>query len=120
MAFEWKEYLALAQHLHGQSTSEFSQEAALRCAVSRAYYAAFCHARNYARDHQGFQVGHGPDDHPRVREHFQKHGHVKIAADLELLRRWRNQCDYDDNISNISLMFIGAIAAARNIFESLH
>jgi hypothetical protein len=119
MPFDWSEYLALAQYLQGQSNSEFSQEAALRCAVSRAYYAAFCHARNYARDHHGFKPYHNPDDHPRVREHFRKLGNAKIAGDLELLRQWRNQCDYDDNISSISLMFLGARTAAQNIFESL-
>jgi hypothetical protein len=119
MAFAWQEYLALAQHLQGQSTNEFSQEAALRCAVSRAYYAAFCHARNYARDHHGFKLGHGADDHARIREHFQRLGLVKIAQDLEQLRRWRNQCDYDDSVSNIPLMCFGAIIAAQNIFESL-
>jgi hypothetical protein len=119
MAFDWKEYLALAQHLQGQSTSGFSQEAVLRCAVSRAYYAAFCHARNYARDYHGFKLGHGPNDHPHVREHFQRLGNVKIAGDLEVLRRWRNQCDYDDDISNIRLMYLGAITAAQNIIESL-
>jgi hypothetical protein len=121
MTFAWQEYLALAQHLQDQSTnstSGISQEAALRCAVSRAYYAAFCHARNYARDHHGFKLSHGPDDHTRIREHFQRLGHVKIAQDLEQLRRWRNQCDYNDNVSNISLMCFGAMMAAQNVFAS--
>jgi len=53
MAFDWREYFKLSQFLQGQGVS-FTQEAAFRCAVSRAYYAAFCHARNYARDRLGF------------------------------------------------------------------
>jgi hypothetical protein len=119
MPFDWGEYLTIARYREDQNTSEFSREAALRCAVSRAYCAAFCHARNYARDPHGFKPFHNQDDHPRVREHFRKLGNTKLAGDLELLRQWRNQCDYDDNISNIALMFVGAKAAAQNIFESL-
>jgi hypothetical protein len=119
MLFNWREYLDLAQYLQGQGSSQFTQEAGFRCAVSRAYYAAFCHARNYARDHQGFKLSHGPNDHPRVREHFRDLGKVNIAADLEQLRIWRNQCDYDDDISNLPLMCFGAIIAAQNIFTSL-
>ena len=119
MAFDWKEYLSLAQNLQDQTHSGFSQEAAFRCAISRAYYAAFCHARNYARDRHGFKPDYKPEDHFRVREYFQKLGHVKIAGDLELLRQWRNKCDYDDDISNIPIMCLGAITAAQNIFESL-
>ena len=120
MPFNWIEYLALARHLKNQNSNDFSQEAALRCAVSRAYYAAFCYARNYARDYQSFKPSYHTDDHPRIREHFRRAGNLGVASDLDLLRQWRNQCDYDDNISNISLMSFGAIAAAQKILESLH
>ena len=41
MAFDWSEYLALARHLQGQESSRFSQEAALRCSISRAYLLLF-------------------------------------------------------------------------------
>src|SRR5690349_21655344 len=41
MAFDWTHYLTLAQELSGRS-----DEAALRCAIGRAYYAVFCLARN--------------------------------------------------------------------------
>jgi hypothetical protein len=119
MPFDWKEYLALAQHLQQQSTSEFSQEAALRCAVSRAYYAAFCHARNYARDHQKYVLTNKPDEHARLRQHYQKRGDVALASALELLRQWRNQCDYNDNVSNLSLMIVGAVSGAQKIFDTL-
>lgn len=49
MSFDWLEYLNLAQELAGQATKPSSQEAKLRSAVSRAYYAAFCEARNHLR-----------------------------------------------------------------------
>ena len=54
MGFDWREYLILAQFLQGHSEIKYSEEAARRAAVSRAYYAAYCHARNYARDKLNF------------------------------------------------------------------
>lgn len=119
MPFDWREYLALAQYLQSQGNGTFSQEAAHRCAVSRAYYAAFCHARNYARDHQGFNLTRDPNEHERVRSHFQQRGNTAVATDLALLRQWRNQCDYHDTSANFALMLVGAIAGAQRIFESL-
>ena len=41
--FDWKKYLDLAEDL----AQNKSDEAKLRASVSRAYYAAFCNARNY-------------------------------------------------------------------------
>ena len=119
MPFDWREYHAVAQYLQTQSHRTFSQEAAHRCAVSRAYYAAFCHTRNYAKDHYGFLPSNQHDEHRLVREYFQRRGDIAIARDLDLLRQWRNQCDYIDNISNLSLMVIGAIAGAQRIFDAL-
>jgi hypothetical protein len=119
MPFDWKEYLLLAQYLQSQGNGTFSREAAHRCAVSRAYYAAFCHARNYARDYQGFVSRRDANEHERVRSHFQHRGNMVVANDLAQLRQWRNLCDYYDNSSNFALMLVGAIVGAQRIFESL-
>ena len=50
MSFDWKEYLNLAYFLSGRREKTYSPEGGYRSAVSRAYYAAFCYARNHARD----------------------------------------------------------------------
>ena len=50
--FDWADYLTLAQEL----ATRRSDEAALRPAVSRAYYAAFCQARNVLR-REGVNTG---------------------------------------------------------------
>jgi len=42
MSFDWSEYLDIARELAGQATASSSAEAKKRCAISRAYYAAFC------------------------------------------------------------------------------
>ena len=50
MSFEWKHFLDLAQdlvHGHGGGTEGGPGEAALRTAVSRAYYAAYHAVREY-------------------------------------------------------------------------
>jgi uncharacterized protein (UPF0332 family) len=118
MSFDWREYLHLARFL-ATVGSGFSQEAVLRSAVSRAYYAAFCHARNFARDRQGFSPTHTPKDHDLVRTHFKNQGRVDIARHLETLRRWRNRCDYDDTVSNVSNLLASAIAQAQKVLDSL-
>jgi uncharacterized protein (UPF0332 family) len=49
MMFDWSDYLDLANELAGDIASQTTEEAKLRSSVSRAYYAAFCKARNYLR-----------------------------------------------------------------------
>lgn len=119
MAFNWKEYLDLSRYLQGRSGAGFSQEAADRSAVSRAYYSAFCHARNYARDNEGFSPTGTSRDHALVRDHFRKSGRVDIADSLDELRQWRNSCDYYDSASHLSLLVTSAINEAREVLNKL-
>lgn len=119
MSFDWKEFLNLARFLQGHSGSSFNQESGFRCSVSRAYYAAFCHARNYARDQSSFIPTYKSVDHRRVREHFQHLGITEISSKLDDLRVWRNKCDYDDNVSNISFLVSSAIARSQEIIGKL-
>ncbi len=118
MAFDWKEYFHLARFL-AQFGTGFTQEAVFRSVVSRAYYAAFCYARNYARDRQGFSPTHTPKDHERVRTHFKKQGRADIARHLETLRQWRNRCDYDDTVVNVSVLVSSAIVRAQKVLDGL-
>ena len=118
MAFDWKEYLDLARFLQGQE-SDYTQEAAFRCAVSRAYYAAFCHARNYACDHLGFRRTYSHTDHELVRAHFRSCRMPDVDLKLRQLSRWRNICDYDDTIRNISLLSAFAISEAQQVIDML-
>jgi ribosomal protein S9 len=120
MPFDWREYLNLAQSLQGHSGGSFSQEAAFRCAVSRAYFAAFCHARNFARDRQSFKPSYKADDHYLLKQYFRKTGRTEIARKLDCLREWRNNCDYDDDVSNINRMLNDAIKHSSDIFEKIY
>lgn len=50
MNFNWLYYLVIAQELFGEAAITVHKEANLRCSISRAYYAAFHHARHKLSD----------------------------------------------------------------------
>lgn len=52
MTFHWSEYLDLARELAQQPTDE----AKLRSAISRAYYAAFIKSRNFLQQREGLNI----------------------------------------------------------------
>ena len=116
MSFDWREYLGLAKELAGVPRCDYSQEAAERSAVSRAYYAAFCWTRNYAEAKLGFRPQKTADDHKLLREHL-KHHDPKLASALNKLRGWRNSCDYKDNVPNLPQQAKASIRLAENIIE---
>lgn len=119
MSFDWADYLRLAQFLQSQSAPDVNQEAIYRCAVSRAYYAAFCHARNYARDRHGFIPRYTGDDHGVVKRHFLSRRERGVAIKLENLRNWRNLYDYADSIKDLSGILNDALTEAQKIIAIL-
>ena len=119
MAFDWVEYLVVSQFLQREAGNNITHEAASRSAVSRVYYAAFCLARNYARDKQGFSPTNKPKDHGLVKEHFKTQGEVKVARNLDKLRQWRNDCDYEDTVAGLFNYLTFAISKAQEVFSIL-
>ena len=67
MPFDWKEFLELSRILGRQAQDGGYREAFLRSAISRAYYAAFCHTRNYAIKRLGFRARYDGEDHGALR-----------------------------------------------------
>lgn len=118
MAFDWREYVELSRFLLGAS-GRFSEEAAWRCAVSRAYYAAFGHARSHARAYEHFIPTQRPEDHDRLRDHLRRHGRGGLAQQLGRLRRWRNQCDYDDEVPGLRQIVTAAATTAQDMIDRL-
>ena len=121
MAFNWQEYLTLARHLQGQTVPEVTREGVVRALISRAYYAAFGHARNYARDWLGFVPRYSGEDHGRVREHLKRRRRWAVGTFLEELRQSRNECDYLDVLSEADLdrLVNDCLAAADYIIRAL-
>lgn len=114
MPFDWREFVNLADNLNG-TARPYTPEAASRTIVSRAYYAAFCHARNYAVAHQHFLPQGIADDHRHLRQHFRGRNDHAIASRLDNLRRWRNNCDYDNDLPNLAAIVGVALRSAHEV-----
>jgi len=117
--FDWKEYFELAKSLSGDTKANPSQEAKSRSAVSRAYFAAYCYSRNLARKYLGFIPTQLVDDHKNLREHLKLHKKVATARKLGDLRRFRDDCDYDDEVRNLQGLVIKSFERAEEIFKEL-
>ena len=124
MKFDWSEYFNLAKEL-----AETSKEAELRSAVSRAYYSAFCLARNYLRDIQldprlSWHKTYDINAHQYVAEEFIYHQSksqimIEIGKDLSRLRKMRNKADYEDTMFNLKREARTALMLAQNIISAL-
>ena len=121
--FDWRDYLALANDLgsgvQGRIVPIQTSEATDRCAVSRAYYAAFCHARNYAAAHLGFVPTNTGADHWLLRQHLERRGRKPIANRLRRLHTWRKRCDYDNVVVNLATAVTDALREAGAVIQRL-
>jgi hypothetical protein len=114
--FDWREYLRLAGFLQA-GVGPFDQEAAWRSAVSRAYYAALCRVRNFARDHQGFVPQGTADNHRGLRDHLRRQHQGRLAQQLGQLRQWRNACDDEEDVPNLQLTVGFSTVTAQDILN---
>ena len=118
--FPWSEYLNLSRNIVQNIHNFNNHESVYRCAISRAYYAAFCSTRNYARDFQHFRPTGRGRDHTLVVNHFKDNGMLDIAFKLLDLKGWREQSDYHDNsITNINQMTTDALTRAEFILNNI-
>lgn len=120
--FDWTAYLELAQELAHQGTQSPNDEAKLRSAVSRAYYAAYCTARNRLRDKDTGQVPRGTDAHSFVWDCFSASPddrRKRIGESGQRLRRDRNSADYDDVVTKLPLVLAKALIESRQILDLL-
>src|SRR5262249_42329931 len=119
MAFDWREYLELARWLQANPPPGLSGEAAYRCAISRAYFAAFGYALQYATQYLDFSPREGSDDHGRLRAHLKSKRRHRTAQSLDRLRDWRNSCDYDREFSaDLAAILVSALTEAQYVFDS--
>ncbi len=121
MPFDWGEFLALARDFQGRSGPGYSEEAAHRTAVSRAYYAAFGRTCNYAEANLRFRPGRTGEDHRQLREYLRRQPYPwpDVADDLHEWRTWRNQCDYDPDVPGLQPLVTSAIRCAERILQQL-
>jgi uncharacterized protein (UPF0332 family) len=126
MSFNWGDYLTLATALVKEPENPGPSEAALRSAISRAYYAAFRRALDVAIS-EGYQSRNTGDDHFAVRAHFRElppsHDTERKALSTYLIRlsKVRNQADYEDTFRFQTPRAAAhlAVSTAEKVFELL-
>jgi uncharacterized protein (UPF0332 family) len=122
MTFQWSEFGDIAQVLytHGQKDKRLS-EAANRCAISRAYYAAFHHLR-IVGEGEGKKFSKSGRAHSEVIDYFYNHSdNLKQKAGNELLQLKisRSKSDYVETttISDGNTQF--SIAVSNKILKGI-
>lgn len=106
MSFIWSEYLDIAKELQATAIAGSPlEEAKLRAAISRAYYALFCEARRYIRlNYPGTTIPKDGTAHSAVRQMFELSPDPNwrfIGITLNRLRLNRTKADYDDVINGL-------------------
>ena len=124
MSFNWTDFLTLADALVRDPNSPGPEEASLRSAISRAYYAAFHVARNFGRDRGEFTPTETGRDHWLVKHHFMSSSvrtRQKIGLDLDRLYDYRTSADYDDVLAGRPISLAqSSVAVARNVLNTIH
>ena len=96
------------------------EEVNLRTAVGRAYYAAFRSICDYEAGTTDFTRKRGIRDHGTILAHLEEMDRDEWAGDLRLLRRLRNQCDYDERVADLREKADIALDISRNLkYEAL-
>ena len=122
MSFDWSEYLNLANELANQATVPANQEAKLRAAISRSYYAAFINARNYLRDKEGILIPKTGDAHGYVSQQFELNidpVRRTLGENLVRLRIYRRQADYVDIFPGLVGITQTALKLSEEVIEIL-
>ncbi len=118
MLFNWEQYLSLAQELRQRTESD---QAAMRSAVSRAYYAAF----NKAADRMEAEGEPRPtsgDSHRIVWEYYKKRPdrfRRQIGEDGQRLKRQRIEADYRGGVNIRSAQVEDCLIKAGRVLDRL-
>ena len=125
--FDWEEYIECADLLLEAPLQGLSNEAQWRVAVSRAYYGAFCLARNVLQN-EGKKIPETAEAHRavvRILNRSSDRKRQQAGNWLKRLRQKRNTVDYNDQLSTQSPPKIrkkveSAITNAREILKVMN
>ena len=124
MDYNWKEFLTFAENINADPDIPGPKEAALRSAVSRAYYAAFRAALEIGiRD--GFSPSRTGEDHSKIREYFRNSvpkipSKLDISTQLARLHDLRRKADYENELrQKPESMAYNAIGMAKKVFADI-
>lgn len=123
MTFNWKDFLTFAENIKAAPDKPGPQEAALRSAVSRAYYAAFQAALEFGVSEK-FSPQWSGEDHIAIRKYFQQYTpksdvRRKIALELQRLYDNRRKADYAKSVQNPTSLADWSIKSSQVIFLNL-
>lgn len=96
--FDWEELILLADSLKDNKTIG-TEEAINRSVINRAYFGAFCLARNLAKDNNWIKLANNGSDHEKVKQYYKGNNNKtkqQIGILLERLHTDRKHADYDD------------------------
>lgn len=117
-AFNWQQFLTLAEELHTSQIINLPKEASERSAISRAYYAAFHAALDFAED-KGYNPKFTGDDHADVREYIDQIS-TDLSTDLGRLHKSRCNADYDNQLeTEPARMAAKALTTAKRIITQI-
>ena len=117
MPFDWRDYLTLAEEL-AQRTQD---AASLRSAISRAYYSAFCSARDFLQ-REGVPLRVAGGIHEAVWQTFlndPRRQWVSIGQRGDLLRRDRARADYETAFPRLPQVTAQSVMAARVVLRQI-
>jgi len=118
MSFDWTGYLDVA-HARADGRRVENNEAALRTAIGRSYYAAYNVAVEYCKA-KGYRFPRRQNSHETVLIHLRARGLALTADDLYQLHQWRKYANYDGSRSfDLKLMWFGAAQTADRIMHGL-
>lgn len=123
MAYNWKDFLTLAENLFSSDENPGPHEAVMRSSVSRAYYAAFCTALEIGKQ-KGFSSTR-KGDHSNIRQYFRNlkptsKEALDISTQLDRLHKMRCKADYDDDLGQPpKTMANNAINLAKKVFSDI-
>lgn len=119
--FDWHDYLELANELCDQTKTSELSDALLRSAISRAYFAIFCLARDYLVDKEGYTVTK-KDSHTDVINQFKgknNNDKQKIYISLTRLREDRKKADYYNIVKGLNKLATSVMIGAAKTIEIL-
>ena len=118
MTFDWSEFYRFAEYLQKDSSFD-CQEAVQRTIVSRAYYAAFCMAKETAERKYKIPFKGNGTDHRRICVEYAKRERRDISDALRELRKFRNMCDYQKDIKNMHNLTESSLRLSHEIMLHL-
>lgn len=100
-----------------------NNEAAMRSAVNRAYFAAFHKTKMFVQNSGvKFSGAKRSNIHTDVVKFLFGHNDEKVkllSSELDRLRNDRNKCDYADTVNNLKRVAENAVITAKEIFNNI-